>query len=1139
MLTCARGARCRPVPTARERAAFHLFPPVSRRRCRCRCRCFVSFVLLQRLRSPPHRASRRHGLRWQHPHNNHYILRTYGHKAKDKKQKAKKAEAKLKRRRFPSPTSFSSSVSSSSLHLTPSFFSAPPPRNPRSRDPPITTTTCSTPSPSSLHQWPRCGPAPLSLLLRRHRHRRLCPCDDCAAVAVYFFLICPGSPMGCAGSKLDDIEAVALCRARFQCLEDAIRIRYELANAHASYLRALRAVGDALQGFVDGRDLLPPPSPVLPLPTQRKGDPMPPLSPAPSSPRAAAAASVGAPAAPVHHLSRSNSGSHLKFHSSDSELSDDDDGHLHSGHSSPLQFHHLGAPGGMEFMTGGGGPTTYMNYAKKGPAAPTVSYERPAMNSEVVQVGEPSYYSYPYPAQESGYYANPYPYPDPPAYSAYGGMGSFFGASSPPPAASMPPPPSTKPPPPPPSPPTVSNWDFLNPFQSYDSYYPSYTPSRSSNAVREEEGIPDLEEEESEVIKEAYGDKKFVAAGSSTVNAELYSSSKAAVDEDGRRAIGEQSRYQAGTSGAGGDDRGEYEVHLVEKNVVSDELQTRQPEEMNKRKVLPQSRVASEVVQEIRASFHRASESCDMLSRMLEVGKLPYHRKNYQVVSSKMRSAIVPPMSNNGLPSTSAEDEGSIFRVFNEEKAMKSGNLSSTLQKLYMWEKKLYEEVRVSLNVTHHELLELFDLQEVVLVGPRLSSKRAALYNFCYVFIADDQPSTMGIEFLCSLKTPVSTGRLAILIFPRLCSLLGTLTFTSGYSMRIPRMEWTFTFQTGCPHKVWFIPLVERLAPPKMLWSVDQLHHYEMITLENLAEEKMRVRHERKCKRLKHLDERGAEAHKIARTQALVKKLSTKIKIAIQVVDSISNKITTLRDVELWPQINELIQGFVTMWGAMMECHRSQCQAMIESKNLDAIVSGGKFNDAHMEATKQLELSLLSWIDAFFCWFNAQRNLVKALNDWFFKCIIYEPEITADGVIPFSPGRLGAPSVFIVCNQWLQAMDDKSHKEALTAMQAFASSVLQLWEQYRLAVRQRMMANNDMSRQIKAQEREEQVIHRAVDALNKKLVLASESNGIMLHQSHSSLQEGLKHVFDAMARFSEASVKIYEDLLARSEEERV
>lgn len=77
------------------------------------------------------------------------------------------------------------------------------------------------------------------------------------------------------------------------------------------------------------------------------------------------------------------------------------------------------------------------------------------------------------------------------------------------------------------------------------------------------------------------------------------------------------------------------------------------------------------------------------------------------------------------------------------------------------------------------------------------------------------------------------------------------------------------------------------------------------------AEEKLRVLYDQKRRRLRHLEERCAEARKVGPTEVLVRKLSTKIKVAIQVVDSISNRISKLRDEELWPQLAELIQGYV------------------------------------------------------------------------------------------------------------------------------------------------------------------------------------------------------------------------------------
>lgn len=73
----------------------------------------------------------------------------------------------------------------------------------------------------------------------------------------------------------------------------------------------------------------------------------------------------------------------------------------------------------------------------------------------------------------------------------------------------------------------------------------------------------------------------------------------------------------------------------------------------------------------------------------------------------------------------------------------------------------------------------------------------------------------------------------------------------------------------------------------------------------------MRVVHERKSQKMKRMDQKGSEAHKVDATRTLVRSLSTKIKIAIQVVDKISMKINRLRDEELWPQLNEFIKGYV------------------------------------------------------------------------------------------------------------------------------------------------------------------------------------------------------------------------------------
>ncbi|XP_009392341.2 protein ALTERED PHOSPHATE STARVATION RESPONSE 1 [Musa acuminata AAA Group] len=785
--------------------------------------------------------------------------------------------------------------------------------------------------------------------------------------------------MGCGGSKMEEEGAVRLCRERSQLLADAIRYRYALADTHDAYARSLRSVGDALQGLLHGATALPPPgSPVLPLPAQRKGDPLPPT--------AAVAAAVSVPSASGGHShSQSHSGSHIQFHPTDSDS--DEDSPLHSDGASPI--HHLhadDAPVGPTYVN--------LNYARSRPAEPSVAYQQQPPNSESIRVGsvdEPApvsypYYGYPYSPQSSNF--DPYPsYP----YASYGGgSGGFFGSSSPPP--NIPPPAvaaessTSREPPPPPSP-KASAWDFLNPFEAYDNYYAPYTPSRSSKELREEEGIPDLEDEDQEVVKEAYGDPKFMASTSAAANGEYAGKVATGSKEGVTGSAGEDPNRKSRSVEAGSSL--EHEVHVVEKSVVTEPAERRSAVGYT---VSRSYQDISEVVQEIRTQFDRASESANQVSKMLEVGKLLYHQKNSVYKVSVRMICGLPPLS-----SSKNED----LLVFEEGKAMDCGNLSSTLQKLYNWEKKLLEEV--------------------------------------------------------------------------------------------------------------------------------------------MAEEKMRVLYERKHEHLRHLSERGAEAEKIEAVEIFIRKLSTKIRIAIQVVSTISSKISQLRDEELWPQVNELIHGFMGMWRVMSECHHIQCQAISEAKNLDSILSGVKLSDAYMDAVKQLEFKLVDWISNFSAWVAAQRSYVKCLNGWLMKSIHYVPEITDDGVVPFSPGRLGAPPVFVICNYWSHSMDLISERDVVDALQAFAENVFNIWQKQNFEQQQRLLANRNMDSKLKLMERDEQLMLKQ----RKKLMLVSSENRISIsepveHQGSTvnSLQLSLKQIFEAMENFSANFMKSYEVLHTRSEEEK-
>ncbi|XP_047320065.1 protein ALTERED PHOSPHATE STARVATION RESPONSE 1-like [Impatiens glandulifera] len=836
--------------------------------------------------------------------------------------------------------------------------------------------------------------------------------------------------MGCASSKLDDLPAVALCRDRCAFLEQAIRLRYSLADSHVAYMISLKGVGGSLRRFFDqDLDVGAPPSPVLNLPPQRKGQPE---------------ASGSPPSEENHHNhhhghSHSNSGSHIQLDSdSDSDesgsesLHQDDHHHLHhSGKNSPYhpygQMNYTDQEGSLSSYPPGYMNTNFNISYTKNKAPSSVVYAQKPMVPETVYMGESSssssYYPYQYANQNQNQNQSSYPYYSNSGYGNFFG-GAPYGYSSTPamvgPAASVQSEASTSssapaPPPPPPPQPQTSAWDFLNPFDSEDRYYQPYTSSRDSGDVRDVEGIPDLEDEEDfqhEVVKEVQEDKKFVDVGGG------HSYSKGVVNDADENGRASESLYRARPSNSAENNPQEYEVHVVDKKVDKEEIS-------GDRGNTPAFNVRlssdSEIVREIETQFLRASESGQDLTVLLEVGKMPYKKGAGYHVSSKLLHVTTPsalalqPSTSKAAEASSIENEGPEIE---EVVGMGSGNLSSTLHKLFLWEKKLYNEVKV--------------------------------------------------------------------------------------------------------------------------------------------EEKMRLLHDQKSEKLARMDKRGAEAHKIEATRMYIKNLSTKIRIAIQIVDKISVKINKLRDDELWPQLNELIQGLAKFWKSLVECHRSQCQAIGQARKLDMIASRKQQHptDAGLQVTLQLEYELLNWISKFSFWIGSQKGFVKALNNWLMKCLLYVPEETADGIVPFSPGRIGAPPIFVMCFQWAQAMERISEKEVVDSMRECARSVLHLWERDVLEMRNRMVANKDLERRFRSVEKDDRKVQKEIQALDKRLVLMSAAgngngNGLSLlgggnavyqgdtnKSSSSSLQTSLKRAFETMERFTTESLGAYEELLLRIDEDR-
>ncbi|KAG5018173.1 hypothetical protein JHK87_014028 [Glycine soja] len=313
------------------------------------------------------------------------------------------------------------------------------------------------------------------------------------------------------------------------------------------------------------------------------------------------------------------------------------------------------------------------------------------------------------------------------------------------------------------------------------------------------------------------------------------------------------------------------------------------------------------------------------------------------------------------------------------------------------------------------------------------------------------------------------------------------------------------------------------------------------------AEEKLRMLHQKKCKQLRRMKQKDANAQKIDSVQTFVGILSTKMKISIQVVDKISITISKLREEELWPQINRFFLKFLGMWKDMQECYKCQYQQIVEAKTLDASSLNTKPGNAHIDATIKLKSEVQKWNLSFLDWIHAQKSHVKALNGWLVRCLLYEPEEVPDDSTPFSPSKIGAPPVFVICHKWSQAVDNLSEKNIIEAVNGFMLRVNELLEKYILDLQQKLTLDKEFERKVKMLEREEQKMHKVMRAHEKKMVTVGreESDALLrgdaVHHADvvdtTNLQSGLKQIFGAMEKFTDSTVRLYEELCQQIKQE--
>ncbi|KAE8637163.1 hypothetical protein CSA_004645 [Cucumis sativus] len=218
--------------------------------------------------------------------------------------------------------------------------------------------------------------------------------------------------------------------------------------------------------------------------------------------------------------------------------------------------------------------------------------------------------------------------------------------------------------------------------------------------------------------------------------------------------------------------------------------------------------------------------------------------------------------------------------------------------------------------------------------------------------------------------------------------------------------------------------------------TLDRLYAWERKLYDEVkASESIRKEYDRKCDQLRYLFAKDYSTQVIDKTRAVVKDLHSRIRVAIYSVDSISKRIEKMRDEEMQPQLIELIQGLIRMWKAMLECHHSQYITISLAYHSKSTAMGTPRADAQRQISIQLQQEIECFGLSFANWINSLASYVGALNGWLQHCI--QPQDRSKSRRPFSPRRVIAPPIFVLCRDWLIGIDDLPSNELSNAIRAF------------------------------------------------------------------------------------------------------
>ncbi|XP_076929340.1 uncharacterized protein LOC143593661 [Bidens hawaiensis] len=222
--------------------------------------------------------------------------------------------------------------------------------------------------------------------------------------------------------------------------------------------------------------------------------------------------------------------------------------------------------------------------------------------------------------------------------------------------------------------------------------------------------------------------------------------------------------------------------------------------------------------------------------------------------------------------------------------------------------------------------------------------------------------------------------------------------------------------------------------------TLDRLYAWEKKLYDEVkANEALRKVYDQKRKLLRELESTGESSRRIDKTRSIVKDLHWRIGVVIYRIDSISRRIEDLRDKELHPQLEELIEGLRKMWEVMHECHKTQF-LIISATNKNTLTKISLQSDSHRHITAYLESELSTLSSSFTKWIGAQKTYVQSLNEWLKKCVSLQQSTKRRKRQPIQLKDYGPP-IYVTCGVWLEKLETLPAKVVADSIKELAAEI--------------------------------------------------------------------------------------------------